>query len=284
MCNLMVTGATGNVGRAIIAAANLTNTNIFAGVRNPSKISSDPFYKNVKPVAFDFENFNPVEIPDKLDFVFLMRPPQIADSKVFADIINYFKVRGIHILFLSIQDADKKEFTPHRKIEHLIIDSGVPYTFIRPCYFMDNLTTTLKDEMQNNQRIFMPSGKLKFSWIDVADIGELVLSIAANGREYVNKILEVTGSEVLSFSEVVKIINDTLNTNISYNSPSVFIFIIYSLRKKLKFTYILVLLLLHWIPKFEKPPQLSYNFERIVGRKPRTLKEFVIANESFFGS
>ena len=282
MTTILITGATGNVGRAIVAAAKLTDATLYAGVRNPSKIASDPLYEKTIPVSFDFEKFNPQELPVSLDVVFLMRPPQIADPEVFAQCIEYFKARGTHILFLSIQDADKKEFTPHRKIEHLIIDSGVQYTFIRPGYFMDNLTTTLGDEIQNNRRIYMPSGNLTFSWVDVADVGELIMAVAMNRNRYIHTCIEVTGSEILNFKEVVQIINDTLHTDISYISPSVAVFVVNSLTKKIKFTYILVLLLLHWIPRFGKPPVLSNAFENITGRKPKMIKDFVLAKESFF--
>jgi uncharacterized protein YbjT (DUF2867 family) len=279
---LFITGATGNVGRAIIAAIDSSEDTIYAGVRNPSKINTDPFYKKVTPVTFDFSDLSNSPIPEDIDVLFLMRPPQIADPVTFGMFLNQCVSHKPHIIFLSIQNAEQKEFTPHRKIEHKIIESGLPYTFIRPSYFMDNITTTLYDEIKKNHRIYMPSGNLKFNWIDVADIGSLTVHIARNHQDFVNKALEITGIETTGFSEVVSIINRIAGCNIQYKSPTIITFFIYSIKHKIPMPFILVLILLHWIPKFEKPPVATEVFKNIMGRKPGTIENFIISNLSKF--
>lgn len=279
---LLITGATGNVGRSIIEANESLSLSIYAGVRNCAKVVNDPFYKNTQIIPFDFENLSSSHIPQDVDVIFLMRPPQITDPLIFSNFLEEIKNKSTHIIFLSIQNADKKEFTPHRKIEHKIIESGFPYTFIRPSYFMDNLITTLYSEIQKNNRIYMPSGNLKFNWIDVADIGSLICKVAHKHQQYDKKSLELTGTDSLNFKEVVLKINELSGSELYYKRPCVLSFVFYSIMQKNKIAYIIILLLLHWLPKFGKETEKTDTFEIVMGRQPRTLEDFVRNHMSYF--
>lgn len=280
--NLLVTGVTGNVGRAVIQAGRNLDLNIYAGARNCDKLIDDPFYKDTKLIHFDFENIGRSTIPEDTDVLFLMRPPQITNPLIFSNLLNELINKNTHIIFLSIQNADKKEYTPHRKIEHKIIESGLPYTFIRPSYFMDNLITTLYTEIRKNNRIFMPSGNLRFNWIDAADIGSLICEVAQNHTKYTKKSLELTGSESLCFKEVVNKINELTGSNLVYKSPSLLSYIFYCLSQKKEISFILVMLLLHWLPRFGKETEITDTFENVMGRKPRKLEDFIQSHLSFF--
>ncbi|WKK78452.1 NmrA family NAD(P)-binding protein [Marivirga salinae] len=80
-----------------------------------------------------------------MDVLFYSDLLYIADLKaVFKPLIEVVKEVGVkHIVFLSVQGAEKQSYIPHHKIEKLIVESQIPYTFIRPAYFMQNFITTL---------------------------------------------------------------------------------------------------------------------------------------------
>ena len=49
-----------------------------------------------------------------------------------------------------MQGVEKNKIIPHHKIEKLIVVSKIPFTFLRPAYFMQNFTTTLSNDILNN--------------------------------------------------------------------------------------------------------------------------------------
>ena len=82
----------------------------------------------------------------------MLRPPQISDvKKYFAPLVETAKKSSIkHIVFLSVQGVDNSKIIPHHKIEKSIVDSKIIYTFLRPAYFMQNFTTTLRNDLVND--------------------------------------------------------------------------------------------------------------------------------------
>lgn len=165
---------------------------------------------------------------------FLLRPPQISEvEKYFKPIIDTCKAKGVkHIVFLSVQGVEKSKIIPHHKIEKLIIDSKIQYTFLRPAYFMQNFTTTLHYDLVNKKSIYLPAGNAKFTLIDVRDIGLVSANVLTNTSQHINKSYELTCLEKLSFSEMAKILNDILRTNIQYKSPNLISFFSHKKEKR----------------------------------------------------
>ena len=191
MKRILVTGATGNIGFELINFLNLRDTNneVIAGVRNIEKAKKQfDNFPNLTFKYFDFENFASFDSAlEKVDSVFLLRPPHISDIEKFRPLISKIKEKGVQeVLFLSVQGAEKSKVIPHNKIERLILENGLNYIFLRPSYFMQNLTTTLKFDIQNKRKVILPSGKAKFNWIDLKNIGETCAILLDNFAIYKN--------------------------------------------------------------------------------------------------
>ena len=138
MRQILITGATGNIGTEVIRSLTIlgTNNQIIAGVRNILKAKQLFFdFKNLDYRDFDFENPQTFDKSlDNIDCVFLLRPPHISDvDKYFKPLIQKISEKGIRqIIFLSVQGAEKSKIIPHNKIERLIRDSGLDFIFLRP--------------------------------------------------------------------------------------------------------------------------------------------------------
>jgi uncharacterized protein YbjT (DUF2867 family) len=197
--------------------------------------------------------------------------------------MNAIKSNSIkEIVFLSVQGAEKSKVIPHNKIEKLIQEYNLDYIFIRPSYFMQNLTTTLLSDIISKRKIIVPAGKAKFNWIDVNDIGRVVANVLDQFNKYKNKTIEITGEENLDFHEVAEKMNDVLNNNIKFMNESPFKF--YRLKKKkgMKKEMVIVMILLHFLPRFQKEPIFSENFKKLTNKKPITLIEFIKRERSLF--
>ncbi len=205
MKNVLITGATGNVGLEIIKSLeNIPhNLSVYAGVRDIEKDGEILAEFEAEPIHFNFMDASTYKALSNCDILFLLRPPQISDTeKYFKPLIESAKVQGvIHIVFLSVQGVEKSSIIPHHKIEKMIVESGINYTFLRPAYFMQNFITTLHPDIIKRQ-IFLPAGKAKFTLIDVRDIGRVAAKIMSEIGSHINSAYDLTCGEILDFKEM----------------------------------------------------------------------------------
>lgn len=286
---ILVTGPTGNVGTEVINY--LLNSDrgisVVAGVRDTKKASKQ-FNLVKKPdfVSFDFDE------PDtwgksleNINMVFLLRPPHISDvDKVFRPLISTIREKGVsRILFLSVQGAEKSSIIPHNKIEKLIRQSGLDYIFLRPGYFMQNLTTTLLGDIREKRKIILPAGNAKFNWIDVRNIGEAAAILLMNFDSYKNQAYELTGYQNKSFHTVEKLLNEVIGPPVKYENVSPMKFYRIKRKQDLPAGLIVVMIVLHFLPRFQKEPRISNMYEELTGKKPTLLQEFISREKELFG-
>lgn len=290
MKRILVTGATGNVGMEVIRflTKNKTKFKVMAGVRDIAK--SAPIlaqFEDIDLVSFDFEKPDTFHSALKnVDDVFLLRPPHISNIELyFKPLIQAFGTNNIReIVFLSVQGAEKSMVIPHNKIEKLISDAGIPYIFLRPSYFMQNLTTILLHDIQRRRKIVLPAGIARFNWIDIENIAEITEIIFARFEEFSFQAIELPGYENLSFGEVTVLINQEIRESISFENVSPFRFFRMKKLVGMPNGMILVMILLHFLPRFQKEPQISDFYEKLTGKKPTTLIEFIKREREKFQS
>ena len=280
MTKVLITGATGNVGMEILSALNKLNHHlaIYAGVRdlNADKIKLRDY--SIQFSQFDFADISTFKTAlEGCDILFLLRPPQIsAVEKYFKPLIETCKDKGVkHIIFLSVQGVEKSKIIPHHKIEQLIADSKIPFTFLRPAYFMQNFTTTLRKDLIQNSRIYLPAGQAKFTLIDVCDIGAVAANIMTNISLHKNKTYELTNTEKFTFSEMAAILSKCLGSNIQYKSPNLLSFFLAKRKEKLPAMFIVVMIMLHYFPRFQQEPEVTDWVEKMIHRKPATFERFI---------
>jgi nucleoside-diphosphate-sugar epimerase len=174
-----------------------------------------------------------------------------------------------------VQGAEKSKVIPHNKIERLIKKYGFKYIFVRPSYFMQNLTTTLLPEIQQSHSITLPAGKAKFNWIDVKNIGEASAMLITHFEKYQEDAYEITGSENKPFQEVTSIMSEVTGTKYSYRSINPLSFYFKKKKEGVKSGFAMVMTILHFLPRLQSDPTISDNFFKITGKKPTTIKEFL---------
>jgi len=284
MKNVLVTGASGNVGLEVLKALTILKCplEINAGVRDPEGYDPKLAPFKLNKVKFDFtdpSSFN--QALKNMDILFLLRPPNISDvEKYFRPLIAIARDLGTkHIIFLSVQGVENSKIIPHHKIEKLITDSRISYTFLRPAYFMQNFTTTLRSDLVSKKLIFLPAGNARFTLVDVKDVGAVAAKIICDVTQYMNKAYELTSDEKLNFSEMAETLSSGLGTSITYTSPSLLKFFITKKREGISTMLILVMIMLHYFPRFQKEPKISKWIENITGTEPTTFNQFISENK-----
>ncbi len=285
MIKVLITGATGNVGIEVIAALHKLNhqLEIYAGVRETAFGNEKLANFNIRYIKFDFTNSNTLVSAIKdMDLLFLLRPPKISDvNKYFAPLIAIAKQSSVkHIVFLSVQGVEKSTIIPHHKIEKLIVASKVPYTFLRPAYFMQNFTTTLRDELVNKQKIYLPAGQAKFTVIDTKDIGAVSAKILTEPQNHINKSYELTNNETLTFTEMAAMISNGIGKTVEFISPNLLQFFLTKRKENIPSMFILVMIMLHYLPRFQKTPRTTQWVKTITAQEPTSFDDFVLTNKN----
>jgi uncharacterized protein YbjT (DUF2867 family) len=214
---VLVTGASGNLGREVVGALLAKGHAVRAATRDVSKISSS---EGLTAVRFDYAE--PATFVDALDGMrglFLVAPPMDAEApaKLIPFVERAKEAALDHVVFISALGVDQNEQAPLRVIELALMDSGLQYTILRPNFFMENFSTGFIAPMIKHQRgIFLAAGDGKTSFIstaDIADVAATAFSEARYGEEY-----NLTGPEALDHSQVAKLIGDAIGREVTYHA------------------------------------------------------------------
>jgi uncharacterized protein YbjT (DUF2867 family) len=274
--NILVTGATGNVGAEVVRLLCQDSQPVKVALRDCNAVN-DAFSAEVERVHFDFEKpetFRPAF--QDVSKLFLMRPPAVADTKQSINpALDAAKEAGVQqVVFLSIQGAEKNPVVPHAQIESYIQSIGLPYTFLRASFFMQNLSTTHQPDIKNYREIFVPVGNGRTSFIDVRDIAAVAAkTLTETGHE--NQAYELTGGEALDYYEVARIFTKVLGRSIIYTDPSIILFAFRMYQRGLKPAFILIMIAIYTTARLGLAERVTEDTKNLLQREPISMEKFV---------
>lgn len=219
MEQIIVLGATGNVGTAVLKNLQNRNVQVFAGVHSEKGFEKVSQF-GAKPIIVNFndqESLN--EALKGKDRVFLVTPIiQNADA-VTQMVINAAKLNNLkHIVRSSGAGADANGQIQLARwaglSEDVVKSSDLNYTIIRPYSFLQNLINFHGQSIQQNNGFFMPVGDAKLSLVDVNDIGEIA-AIVMTSEEHYKKTYELSGL-TYTYEEIAATLSKVVERKISY--------------------------------------------------------------------
>jgi len=214
---VLVTGATGTIGRDVAKRLSEKGVSVRAAVRDQAKARKQ-FGSNIALTPFDFENektfSGALEGVEKVFLLPPLLPNQLEVMNVFVDAAKRAGVR--HIVKLSAIGIDDEThptaIKSHGANEQHIRESGLVFTFLRPNSFMQNFFTYFPPR---NGTIYLPWGNGTASFVDSRDIASVAAKIlTSNGRE--GKIYTLTGPAALGIAEVAQILSEMTGREFKY--------------------------------------------------------------------
>ncbi|MFW6264748.1 MAG: NmrA family NAD(P)-binding protein [Bacillota bacterium] len=281
---VLVTGASGNVGRFVVNELLIRGEDVVAAGSKPEKLKTT-FGEGIEAVYFDFTDKSTFSKALKdVNRVFLMRPPHLGKAQHLYPFIDAMSNHNIELVsFLSLMGVEKNIIPPHHKIEKYIEKSLIPYAHIRPGFFMQNLSGIHSVEIREKNEIFVPAGKSKASFIDAKDIGISVATLLHNPNKYRNTAYTITGPEALDYYQIAETLTELTGRKIIYSKPGFLKYRNYYIKKRgLDKKYVNVTVALYFMTRMGTAKKVTNDFYKLTGKNPRTFKEFARDNIECF--
>ena len=219
---ILVTGATGTIGRQIIEQLVKRGADVRALVRDPAKASFPAGVAIAQGDLLDVDALRGAFSGVSTLFLLNAVVPDEFTQALIA--LNLARKAGIErIVYLSVIHSDRYVNVPHFAgkfgVERMIEKMGFNATILRPAYFMNN-DLTIKDVVTGYGVYPMPIGSKGLAMIDARDIGEIA-AIELIRREQAARPLpldriNLVGPDVLTGADVAGIWSEVLGRPIAY--------------------------------------------------------------------
>jgi uncharacterized protein YbjT (DUF2867 family) len=212
---ILVTGATGNVGRELIPLLLETKQPVRVLVRDLRKVAH--LNASVERIVGDLDQPETL-IPaiQGVERIYLMT----YETRQDIHLLQAAKRAGVqHIVKLSTLEATDHKIQVgkwHYEREELIRASGLDWTFLRPGMFMSNSIEWWAESIKGQGSVFFPGGKKgKIAPVDPRDVAQVAAS-ALTQPGHTGQAYELTGTELFTIGEMVQVIARVLGKPIQY--------------------------------------------------------------------
>ena len=282
MSKILITGATGQLGKATIAhlLKDMKPGNIVALARDANKAD---FLK---------EKSIEVRVGDFDDTVSLDRAMQgigklllISSSELqrrfqqHKNVVDAAKKAGVkHIVYTSVSMKDvntsaiKFLMESHFQTEDYIKESGMNYTFLRNSLYAETIPMFVGENVLKTG-IYLPAGNGEVSFAHRGEMGEATAKVLSTGHE--NKTYSLTNVETYSYRNVAQILSEISGKEISYFSPEVEDYTKTLSNAGVPKEYIGVFSGFALAIARGEFNMVSHDLESLLGRKPASLKEYL---------
>ena len=279
---IVVTGATGNVGRPLVQALAAAGEQVTAVSRRVSDAAVPEGVRYRQADLTDPESLR--AILDGTDALFLHDGGATAHLMSPQDIVDVAKASGVGRITLlsSIGVATRPQSASHggmmQSIENAVRQSDLDWTILRPSGFNSNAYAWV-ESIRAQRTVAAPFGAVGVPTIDPADIAE-VAAAALHEAGHGGQVYELTGPALSTPRQKAKAIGDALGEPIRFIDQT---------RDEARTQ------MLQFMPEpvvettldaiGEPTPaeqRISPDVEQVLGRAPRTVADWAVRNIAAF--
>jgi uncharacterized protein YbjT (DUF2867 family) len=219
---ILVTGATGTVGRQVIEQLVKRGADVRALVRDPAKANLPAGVAVVQGDLLDVDAMRGAV--SGVSTLFLLNAVASDEFTQALIALNLAREAGVErIVYLSVIHSDLYVNVPHFAgkfaVERMIEKMGFNATILRPAYFMNN-DLTIKDVVTGYGVYPMPIGSKGLAMIDARDIGEIAAIELIRREQSATPLqldrINLVGPDVLTGTDVAGIWSEVLGRPIAY--------------------------------------------------------------------
>ena len=220
--SILVTGATGSIGSAVIERLAAEGVPVRALTRSPGKYKAPA---GVQAVAGDLTDIPSVRAAlQGVDTLFLLNAVVPDELTQALAALGLAREAGIQrIVYLSVLNGDRFTDVPHftvkYAVERAIEQFDLPATVLRPSYFMQN-DANIKDVIAQHGVYPMALGKVGISMVDTRDIADVaaaaLLRRSRAAGALPREVIELVGPDAITGEGAAAIWSETLGRPIAY--------------------------------------------------------------------
>jgi uncharacterized protein YbjT (DUF2867 family) len=274
---ILVTGATGNVGRPLVTQLAAAGVEVRAVTRQPDSARFPAGVKVVRTAAEGLPGASAVFLNSRA----------LGDD--LESVIRQARFEGVtRLVALSAINADD-DFSRqpsrfrgdrNKEVEQLAVDSGLEWVSLRPTLFVTNFFGMWAPQIQTGDVVSGPYASASTAPIVDRDISA-VAAKALLTDELVGRKIAMTGPQAFTNTELVEVIGSVLSRPLRYHEVPVDMvrqrFIGLGFSPEFADAYIAFL-----EPTVSKPALVTHEVEKILGRPAETIADAVSANQDLF--
>ena len=215
---IIVTGAGGKTGKAIVAAFKAHDEKVTALVRRPEQAGI--FDKQgVKTIAGDYSDpeFLPGAFRGGRAVYHICSNMNPAEVEIAGYAIEAARSAGIeHFIYHSVLHP-QVEAMPHHwlkmRVEERLFTSGIPYTILQPGPYMQNVLSYWKSITGQEVYPVPYSMQARLSMVDLEDVAQVAARVILEPG-HIGAIYELAGPEALSQVDVCEVLSRRLKITV----------------------------------------------------------------------
>ncbi|MGW3995583.1 SDR family oxidoreductase [Amycolatopsis sp. NPDC004772] len=278
---VLVTGATGTIGRHLVGELLAAGHRVRALTRTPEKAGLPEM---VELVAGDLTAAPPEGLFDGVDSAFVFPVAGVAGfvkAAAAAGVAHLVLLSSLAAALEHERDRGSASQVHHSAVEDAVRDSGAAWTILRPGTFAGNLLAWARPIRYTGGVTgpYPTSAQAPIHEADIAAVAAVALTEPGHaGRHY-----PMTGPQALSRVEQLNTIGTAIDRELRFteNTPDEFRAEMHSYGVG---EDIISMLLGHWSDTVETPDVVRPAVEQVTGRPARTLAEWARDHAAAFGA
>ncbi len=212
---ILLTGAAGKTGKAILHALSEKGAEVKAFVRSQQQADSIRQLGTFEVVIGDLRDAQSLDLAMKnVKRVYYICPNVTPDEvEIGSSLINLAKKHGIeHFVYHSVLHSQVEEMPHHwqkMRMEEQLFKSGMDFTILQPCAYMQNIFSGLKKIDADGKYVVPYRVSARLSIVDLNDIASVAAKVLTE-NDHANAIYELAGPEPLSQVEVAERLAEVL--------------------------------------------------------------------------
>jgi uncharacterized protein YbjT (DUF2867 family) len=216
---ILISGASGNAGGAVLHAAMDAGLPVRAMYRNQKDAAASP--AGVTAIIADFGDRDSLgrALAD-VETVYLVCGPVPQLVELESAMISACQAAGVRFVLLnSALGAGHypKSFPSwHVQVEERLRASGLEYAILRPNGFMQNIVAYNSASIRADHAFYAAMGDARVSLVDVRDVGAVAAAILREPRAHQGSVYELNGPEAVTNGEVAARISRVAGRGIAF--------------------------------------------------------------------
>lgn len=212
---LLLTGANGRTGRALLQAMVAHGVEVRAFIRNEAQAGDLRALGATDIAVGDFMDEASIEdavqgVDKVLHIGPPMHPDEIAISQRFIDAAKTASVK--HFIYYSVMHPVRRDVRHHKlklDVEEAVIESGLPYTIVQPSRYMQHLVPIWKTVLSEGVHSMPFNIDRQFNVVDLRDLADACAVIASEDRHFY-AVYELAGPQALSQRDMAATISEVI--------------------------------------------------------------------------